>query len=276
MSFQFHKMHGAGNDFVLIDARNAPFALDAARAALIADRHRGIGCDQILVLRETGRDGCLVRYEIWNADGSPAAQCGNGARCVGLYLERNGEAADAPFTLESPSGPVTLIRCDDGEYEVTMGVPDFDAPSVSPDLPAQDDCYRLASPWGALHLGTVSLGNPHALLMITDIDDQAIPEMGAFISTHQSFPQGCNAGFVHVVSPDHIQLRVVERGAGETLACGSGACAAVAILRRSGRVRDTVDVQLPGGRLVIKWRGNNEPLTMKGPAAHVFRGTMNE
>jgi diaminopimelate epimerase len=243
---------------------------------MIADRHRGIGCDQILVLREAVLDGCLLCYEIWNADGSPAAQCGNGARCVGLYLERNGEATDAPFTLESPSGPVTLVRCEDGEYEITMGVPDFDAPSVSPDLPAQDDCYRLASPWGALHLATVSMGNPHALLMITDIDDQAIPEMGAFISTHQSFPQGCNAGFVHLVSPDRIQLRVVERGAGETLACGSGACAAVAILRRSGRVRDTVHVQLPGGRLVIKWRGNNEPLTMKGPAEHVFRGTMNE
>ena len=276
MSFQFHKMHGAGNDFVLIDARTEPFTLDAARAAFIADRHRGIGCDQILVLREAGRDGCLLRYEIWNADGSPAAQCGNGARCLGLYLERNGETGDAPFTVESPSGPVTLTRCDDGEYEVGMGVPDFNAPSVSPDLPAQDEYYRLASPWGALHLGTVSMGNPHALLMTTDIDDRAIPEMGAFISTHQSFPQGCNASFAHIVSPEIIQLRVIERGAGETLACGSGACAAVAILRRSGRVRDTVDVQLPGGRLVIKWRGNNEPLTMKGPAAHVFRGIMNE
>ena len=276
MPLQFHKMHGAGNDFVLIDARGGLFALDAARAARIADRHRGIGCDQILVLRETGREGCLLRYEIWNADGSPAAQCGNGARCVGLYLERSGEAGAMPLTVESPSGPVTLSRCEDGEYEVAMGVPDFDAPHVSPKLPVRDGHYQLASPWGTLSLGTVSMGNPHALLMTTDINDPTIPEMGTFISTHQSFPEGCNAGFAQLLSPEHIRLRVVERGAGETLACGSGACAAVAILRRSDQVRDTVNVQLPGGRLVIKWRGNREPLTMKGPAAHVFRGTMNE
>lgn len=269
-------MHGAGNDFVLVDARNGPFIIDAARAAHIADRHRGIGCDQILVLREARRAGCLLRYEIWNADGSPAGQCGNGARCVGHYLELNGETGTTPFTLESPSGPVTLARCDDGDYEVAMGVPDFGAPSVSPPLPVQDGRYQLDSPWGTLALETVSMGNPHALLLTDDIGDPAIPEMGAFISTHPSFPEGCNAGFAQWLHPGEIRLRVVERGAGETLACGSGACAAMAILRRSERVRDTVIVELPGGRLVIKWCGNEEPLTMKGPAAHVFRGIMNE
>jgi len=276
MAFQFEKMHGAGNDFVLIDARDQSFELDAGRAARIADRHTGIGCDQILLLRKAAGEDALLRYEIRNADGSPAAQCGNGARCVGLYLERCGEIGAEPFLLESPSGLVRLRRCPGGEYEVTMGVPDFDAPSVSPDLPVAGDHYVLESPWGPLELRTVSMGNPHALLLTADIDDPAIPATGRFVSTHQSFPEGCNAGFAEPIGASRIRLRVIERGAGETLACGSGACAAVAILRRSGLVGDTVEVELPGGRLVIKWRGNKEPLTMKGPAEHVFRGTMNE
>ena len=275
MSLEFHKMHGAGNDFVLIDARGRSFSLDAERAARISDRHRGVGCDQILVLRDADGDA-LARYEIWNADGSPAAQCGNGARCVGLYLALNNEAGTAPFALESPSGAITLARCADGEFEVVMGIPDFEAANISPPLPRQDDLYQLDSPWGALALGTVSMGNPHALLLIDDIDDPAIPRMGAFISTHQAFPDGCNAGFAERVGPGQIRLRVIERGAGETLACGSGACAAVAILRRSGRVGETVDVRLPGGRLVISWPGDKQPMIMKGPAEHVFRGTRNE
>jgi diaminopimelate epimerase len=276
MSLHFHKMHGAGNDFVLIDARGEPFALAAGQAAKIADRHLGIGCDQILVLRESDIPKCLLRYEIWNADGSPAAQCGNGARCVGLYLDLNGECGAEPIALESPSGPVSLRRCPEGEFEVTMGVPDFTAASITPRLPTRAALYQLESPWGMLELGTVSMGNPHALLMVADIDDQRIPAMGAFISTHQAFPDGCNAGFAQLESRTDIRLRVVERGAGETLACGSGACAAMAILRRSERVAEAVCVRLPGGQLVIKWRGGQEPLTMKGPAEHVFRGIMND
>ena len=276
MPLHFHKMHGAGNDFVLIDARGKSFALAAREASLIADRHLGVGCDQILVLRESSIAGCLLRYEIWNADGSPAAQCGNGARCVGLYLHLNGEGGAGTIDLESPSGPVSLSRCADGEFQVSMGVPDFTAASVSPRLPTRAGQYQLESPWGKLELGTVSMGNPHALLMVADIEDERIPAMGAFISTHQAFPEGCNAGFAQLESRAHISLRVVERGAGETRACGSGACAAVAILRRSERVAEAVSVRLPGGKLVIKWRGAQEPLTMKGPAEHVFRGTMND
>jgi len=269
-------MHGAGNDFVLVDARRQPFTLDADLAARIADRHRGIGCDQILVLRDSDDPDCMLRYEIRNADGSEAAQCGNGARCVGLFLARSGEIMAEPVTVISPSGPVTLRHCEDGEFEVTMGVPDFDAPGVSPQLPMVDGRYQLASPWGPLALETVSMGNPHALYLVENINDPSIPEMGAYISTHRAFPEGCNAGFAQLDDSGQIRLRVVERGAGETLACGSGACAAMAILRRSGRVGDLVNVMLPGGRLVVKWRGVSEPLSMKGPAEYVFRGTMNE
>ena len=281
---QFHKMHGAGNDFVLIDARanahSGAQVFDPRRASRIADRHLGIGCDQILVLHEARRAGCRLRYEIWNADGSPAGQCGNGARCVGLYLELSGETDAGPFTLESPAGPVTLTRCADGEYEVAMGEPDF-RPEAVPlslplTLPAREGRYRLDSPWGPLELGAVSMGNPDALLPVDDIGDPRIPEMGAWIGSHAAFPAGCNAGFAQVLGPETIRLRVVERGAGETLACGSGACAAVAILRRWGRVGDTVDVLLPGGLLVIKWPEADGPVAMKGPAEHVFRGSMNE
>jgi diaminopimelate epimerase len=276
VSFEFHKMHGAGNDFVLIDARGSDFSIDPRRAAHIADRHLGVGCDQLIVLREPVSPQALLRYEIWNADGSAAAQCGNGARCVGLFLALAGAAGDAAVTVDSPAGPVELRRCPDGEYEVVMGVPDFGAAQVQPELPRRGNSFILDSRWGDLELATVSMGNPHALLLVDDIDDPGIPAMGQFISTHQSFPEGCNSGFAELLDRRSLRLRVVERGAGETLACGSGACAAVAILRRSGRVDDTVYVDLPGGRLLIRWPADNEPMTMKGPAEHVFRGTMNE
>lgn len=274
--FEFHKMHGAGNDFVLIDARAPGRDFDPDLSVRIADRHLGVGCDQVLVLRPPSLEGCLLRYEIWNADGSPAGQCGNGARCVGLFLALGGETGDAPFSLESPSGPVILQRCADGEYEVGMGVPEFSPDKVPHALEGSGDRFRLQSPWGPLEIGAVSMGNPHALLQVDDITDAKIPELGAWISTHADFPQGCNAGFAQVLSPDRIRLRVVERGAGETLACGSGACAAVAILRRAGVLSGRVRVDLPGGRLVIEWPGVDRAMTMKGPAEHVFRGTMNE
>jgi diaminopimelate epimerase len=276
MPLEFHKMHGAGNDFVLIDARGQALDLDSERAARIADRHLGIGCDQILVLRSSDRAECLLRYEIWNADGSPAAQCGNGARCVALYLERSGAAMTKPVTVESPAGPVALRRCSDGEYEVSMGVPEFRAERIPLRLPGEDGRYRLDSPWGLLELGAASMGNPHALLLVEDLGADTIPEIGRYVGRHEAFPEGCNVGFAQLEEPGRIRLRVIERGVGETLACGSGACAAMAILRRSGRVADTLEVVLPGGRLVIKWRGGDEPLIMKGPATHVFRGTMDE
>jgi len=277
MALTFHKMHGAGNDFVLVDARKSEFVLDAKLASRMSDRHKGIGCDQILVLRKALQSDCIARYEVWNSDGSKAGQCGNGARCIGLFLEMNGDTGATPFTVESPSGPVTMRRCSDGEYEIEMGQPDFDAGAIPAELAADGDLYHLDSPWGTLEFGAVSMGNPHSLILTRDIDNPEIPAIGAFINGNAAFPEGCNVGFAQLAGPGRIHLRVVERGAGETLACGSGACAAVAILRRSGKVGDTVDVILPGGHLVIKWRGNEEePLLMKGPAEHVFRGNLNE
>ena len=275
MSTVFHKMHGAGNDFVLLDLREQDYPLDSKCAGLICDRHRGVGCDQILVVRKPAQPQNVACYEIWNSDGSIALQCGNGARCIGLYLELNGDIDGESFTLEGPSGNIVMQQCADGQYEVTMGVPDFEPAKLPLNLAPDDGRYRLESPWGSLEFGAVSMGNPHALLLTDDIADIRIQDIGAFISTHDSFPQGCNVGFAQVENRGKIQLRVYERGAGETLACGSGACAAVAILGQSGRVDDVVDVMLPGGHLVIKWPGNHQPIKMKGPAEHVFRGTLN-
>jgi diaminopimelate epimerase len=276
LALTFHKMHGAGNDFVLIDAREVKFRIDPELASRISDRRLGIGCDQILVLREANHSDHVARYDIWNSDGSEAGQCGNGARCIGLYLDMTDDTGNATFSVESPAGPVTMRRCDDEEYEIGMGTPSFEAAAIPLNLDGVDGQYRLNSPWGELEFGAVSMGNPHALILTSDIDNPEIPSIGAYLSKHEAFPDGCNAGFAQLAGPDKIHLRVVERGAGETLACGSGACAAVAILRRSGKVGDAVDVLLPGGQLVIKWCGNEEPLLMKGPARYVFRGTLNE
>ena len=276
MSINFHKMHGAGNDFVLLDLREQDYPLDSRRAGLISDRRLGVGCDQILLVQNPVRPENAAAYEIWNSDGSPALQCGNGARCIGLYLELNGELDADTFGIESPSGDIDMKRCPDGQFEATMGVPDFVPSNVPLMLASEAGLYRLESPWDQLEFGAVSMGNPHALVLIDDIDDSRIPEIGAFISGHKAFPEGCNAGFAQLDGRDRIRLRVYERGAGETLACGSGACAAVAILRQWGRVDDVVDVLLPGGHLVIKWPGNNQPLKMKGPAVHVFTGKLSE
>lgn len=270
----FHKMHGAGNDFVLLDLRQQNLAIDAARASRLADRRLGIGCDQLLILRPPQHSGSKLRYEIRNADGSPAGQCGNGARCIALYLAMNGEADAETLILESPSGVVRIDRCADGEFEVDMGEPSFEPALVPVSLLPQHGSYQLDSPWGPLSFGAASMGNPHALVEIDDIEQAALGTVGAFLSRHEVFTEGCNAGFVQVIDRGNIRLRVFERGAGETAACGSGACAAVAILRRGGRVNDVVNVFLPGGHLVIKWPGTGARLSMKGPASHVFSGTV--
>ena len=275
MSIVFHKMHGAGNDFVLLDLREQEYTLDPKRAGLISDRQLGVGCDQILAVHKPENPGNIIRYEIWNSDGSQALQCGNGARCIGHFLDLNGEIEDQAFTLESPSGPVIMKKCNDGQYEVEMGTPDFEPANIPLNLSPVKGRYRLETPWEPVEFGAVSVGNPHALVLVEDITTIGINEIGAFISTHEAFPKGCNVGFAQVDDRAKIQLRVYERGCGETLACGSGACAAVAILKQWDRLDEAVDVLLPGGHVVIKWPGSKQPIKMKGPAEHVFRGTLN-
>lgn len=283
MPLHFHKMHGAGNDFVLVDLRDSDAQFDAERARTVANRPSGVGCDQVLVLRQSDLDDCVARYEVFNPDGSRAQQCGNGARCIGLYLTRRGEAGRS-FNLEAPTGTVRVRKCEDGEYEVDMGVPSFkpgdlpfdpQAPDVSAG-PSAGHRYELTAGDRTVDVGVVSVANPHAVISVDDIESAQVAEIGPVIATHPAFPEGCNVGFAQVADPGRILLRVFERGTGETLACGSGASAAVAVLRLDGRVSGSVEVILKGGRLVIKWDGVGQNLFMKGPAAHVFRGTLDE
>lgn len=284
-------MHGAGNDFVLLDYRHSGESLDAGTAAHIADRRRGVGCDQVLVLKASDKSDCAARYEVFNSDGSPAGQCGNGVRCIALYLQQCGEfgagsdAGDSPGSqvlhLEGPSGVVKVKSCADGEFECAMGEPLFDLSAVPVEASharAVTGGHRLTLEVDgkAIEVGTVSMGNPHAVMTVPDVVSAEVTALGPEISRHSAFPDGCNAGFAQVLDAENIRLRVHERGAGETLACGSGACAAVAVLKMNDRVASAVNVFLPGGHLVIKWDGPGNEMTMKGPAAHVFRGTLGE
>ena len=272
-ALRFSKMHGAGNDFVVLDLRDGTPPPDAALSRALADRHTGVGCDQILTIEPPRSEGAVASYRIWNADGGNAAQCGNGARCVAAWLVRDGAARGERFVLDSPSGRHEVERLPGGEYRIAMGVPAFDpalVPLAGHDT-AQDE-YLLALGEPAVKVGAVSMGNPHALVEVDDVATAPVAELGAALQRHPAFPDSVNVGFAQVLSRDAIRLRVFERGVGETQACGSGACAAAAILMRRGHVAREVSVALPGGTLHIGWRADDAPITMAGPAAFVFEG----
>ena len=274
MGVRFHKMHGAGNDFVLLDLRDQSFDINPETAAALSNRQTGIGCDQVLVLRKPGLAGSVVEFEVWNADGSRAEQCGNGVRCIGLYLDTRGEAPPGVFGIRGPMATIQVECLRDGQVRVNMGEPGFD-PGTIPVTAEQDGVwYDLRIGSRSLRVGAVSMGNPHALLLVDDIHNARVAELGPAISGNPAFPHGCNAGFAEVLDWENISLRVFERGAGETQACGSGACAAVAILHRAETVGHKVLVNQVGGGLIIEWPGKNAPIMMTGPACHVFEGNL--
>ena len=281
---RFTKMHGAGNDFVVLDLRNGQSPPDPATCARIADRHRGVGCDQLLTVEAPREAGSVASYRIWNADGSPSGQCGNGARCIAAWLVRDGAApAQGDFAIDSPGTTHRVAHDEQGGFVIDMGTPKF-APADIPlagFLQAQDDyVVQLAHGERIEHLrfGAVSMGNPHALIEVADVDAADVARIGPALQRHAAFPQSVNVGFAQVLSPSHIRLRVFERGVGETLACGSGACAAVAVLMVRGRLDGDreVAVDLPGGRLRIRYDRHAGTISMGGPAAFVFEATMQE
>jgi diaminopimelate epimerase len=274
MAAVFQKMHGAGNDFVLLDLRDQSFFLDAAVVARLANRRTGVGCDQVLVLRDPADSANVVDFEVWNADGSRAEQCGNGVRCIGLYLSGRGEAPPGRFRIGGPLAPVEMECLENARIRVNMGEPVFEASAVPVTAEPVDGGYRLTIGKSSLIVDAVSMGNPHALLQVSDIRQARVGSLGPEISGHSAFPNGCNAGFAEVLDRGRISLRVFERGAGETAACGSGACAAVAILHRSGLVENKVLVNQVGGELIIEWSGKGHPVMMTGPASHVFEGNL--
>jgi diaminopimelate epimerase len=270
----FTKMHGAGNDFVVIDLRDGTPPPTPAQCRRLADRRKGVGCDQVLTIERSDAKGVLAAYRIWNSDGSPAAQCGNGARCVAAWLARQGVDGDR-FELESPAGRHQVERLGEGRWRISMGVPDFEparVPMVGFDAPRDE--YVIACGGAILPIGAVSLGNPHAVVEVDDVDTAQVAELGPMLQDCGTFPDSANVGFAQVVARDTVRLRVHERGAGETLACGSGACAAVAVLARRGRIDRDVDVVLPGGTLRVAWPRDDAPMTMAGPAEFVFEGTL--
>ena len=273
MSRRFSKMHGLGNDFVMVDARETPLALDKAAIRALADRHLGIGFDQLLTI-EPARDGeSAYYYGIWNADGDPVGQCGNGVRCVAAWLHRDGGIGlDEDVQLESPSGPVRVRLIDPLTVAVDMGEPQFDPARIPFDAAAEADSYALDVNGETLAIGAVSMGNPHAVAVVDMLEGTRVERLGPLVTAHPRFREGCNAGFVALRGRDAVDLRVHERGSGWTQACGSGACAAMAVLRRRGLVDAQVDVHLPGGVLHVAWDGPGHPLWMTGPAAFVFEG----
>jgi len=272
MALKFSKMHGAGNDFVLLDLRGGRAAPDADSVRAIADRHTGVGFDQLLAIVDSTRADCLAGYRIWNSDGSAAQQCGNGARCVAAWLVRDGAAAPAGFVLDSPAGPIAVDCLPDGRFALDMGRPVFVPAQIPLRASHEQERYEWRERERTLRFGAASMGNPHALVEVEDVARAPVVAQAAALQGSGLFPQGVNVGFAQLLSRSQIRLRVVERGVGETLACGSGACAAVAILVRQGKVDRQVDVHLPGGTLSIDWPGDGASVRMAGPAAFVFEG----
>ncbi|WP_036171443.1 diaminopimelate epimerase [Noviluteimonas dokdonensis] len=273
-SLRFTKMHGAGNDFVMVDLRHGQPVPDASLCRALADRHAGVGCDQIITIEAPRNATSAASYRIWNADGSHAQQCGNGARCVAAFVVRDGTAQGARFALDSPAGTHAVDVLPGNRYRIAMGVPDF-VPAHVPLAGCGDDArdaYDVDVDGQSLHIGAASMGNPHALIEVDDIATARVGLQGPALQRSAAFPESVNVGFAQVIARDRIRLRVYERGVGETLACGSGACAAAAILMRRGRIDREVVVALPGGELQIAWPDAASPVTMAGPAAFVFEG----
>lgn len=271
---RFTKMHGCGNDFVVFDTFSGPLELGPEQLRQIADRRRGIGCDQVLLLGPA-RDGKAdVRYRIFNADGGEVMQCGNGARCAALYLREKGLLSKARIIAETGAGALVLTVGEDKNVRVNMGRPDFDPARIPLAHGPEAERYRLALAGETLEFAALALGNPHAVVEVEDVDDADVRGLGAGLQQSGLFPEGVNAGFMQVLHPGAFRLRVFERGAGETLACGSGAAAAMVAGRRRRRLEARAEAELPGGRLDLSWAGAGEPVYLSGPATTVYEGTL--
>lgn len=282
MKLSFTKMHGLGNDFVVLDGIHQKLDLTQAQWKALADRHFGIGADQILVVEKPQGDADF-RYRIFNSDGGEVEQCGNGARCFVRFVHDKGLTAKRAIRVETLGGLIEPRLEDDGMVTVDMGVPQFAPDSLPFDARAAEEAEEAHGYWLSVgsaeelqrvNLGIVSMGNPHAVQVVADVDTAPVATQGPLIEGHAAFPKRVNAGFMQVLSPTHIRLRVYERGAGETLACGTGACAAVVTgIERGLLARDkAVQVDTRGGALSIRWAGPGTPVLMTGPAVAVFEG----
>jgi diaminopimelate epimerase len=270
-TLRFTKMEGLGNDFVVVDATNAPFTLAAPEIRRLADRRFGVGCDQVLVVEAAAGDADFG-YRIFNADGGEVEQCGNGARCFVVFVREHGLTDKRTIRVETKGGVIVPALEDDGEVSVDMGRPRFAAADIPFEGGSGEALDTLAVDGREIQVSAVSMGNPHAVVRVDDVDAAPVATLGPAIEAHRRFPKRVNAGFMQVVDRATIRLRVYERGAGETLACGTGACAAVVAGRRLDLLDERVRVVTRGGELTVAWPGGDASVTMKGPACTVFEG----
>jgi diaminopimelate epimerase len=272
MKLHFTKMHGIGNDFVVIDAYTQNITLSVTQIKQLADRHFGVGCDQLLLVEKSDLADVDFRYRIFNADGGEVEQCGNGARCFVRYVHDKGLTDKTEIRVETVNEIIRLYLEENGQVKVNMGAPRFmpqDIPLLADALAAS---YALEVNGQTVQLFALSMGNPHAVQIVDNVDTAPVASMGPSIERHAAFPQRVNAGFMQIVNKHQIRLRVFERGTGETLACGTGACAAAVAGIRAGLLQSPVQVQMPGGELSIAWAGEDTPVWMTGPAVSVFEG----
>jgi diaminopimelate epimerase len=272
MRLKFTKMQGAGNDFVVIDAYTQPIQLTTTQIKRIANRFFGVGCDQLLMVERAQQAGVDFRYRIFNADGGEVQQCGNGARCFVKFVVEKGLVNKREINVETASDVINLTLQQDGQVTVNMGPPRFQPEQLPFEAEAEALQYLLMLNDKQIKIAAVSMGNPHAITLVQNVDTYDVKDIGPLIESHTRFPERVNAGFMQVLNTHEIKLRVYERGSGETLACGTGACAAVVSGIRLGELQSPVLVHMRGGDLNISWAGGDKPVMMTGPAEIVFEG----
>ncbi|MBB3061045.1 diaminopimelate epimerase [Microbulbifer rhizosphaerae] len=272
MRVKFTKMHGLGNDFVMLDGISQRIKLSPEKIRRLADRHFGVGCDQVLVVEPPRTPDADFRYRIYNADGGEVENCGNGARCFARFVRERRLTGKRQLVVETAGGILQLNLLEGDQVSVDMGVPALEPEQIPFIADRYADTYPLEVDGEVYTIGAVSMGNPHAVLLVEDVEQAPVNTLGPKIENHDRFPQRVNAGFLQVDSRTETRLRVFERGVGETRACGTGACAAVVSAHQRGLVDDTVRVRLPGGTLTIHWSGPEQPVTMTGPATTVYYG----
>ena len=272
MRLRFTKMQGAGNDFMVVDLVTQQAVLTPTQIRQLADRHFGVGFDQLLLVEPPTDPGIDFKYRIFNADGGEVEQCGNGARCFARFVRDQRLSWKERITVETRGGLLELLLERDGSVTVDMGAPDFSPKALPFQAEAEALHYPLEVAGQSIEIGAVSMGNPHAVLVVDDVERAPVTTLGPAIGSHPRFPKGVNVGFMQIVDRTTIKLRVHERGAGETLACGTGACAAAVIGMRRGQLDEQVTVRLTGGELLIRWAGNGAHVWMSGPATRVYEG----
>jgi diaminopimelate epimerase len=272
MLLRFTKMHGLGNDFVVIDAITQRISLSGNQIRHLADRHFGVGFDQLLIVEPPHTPDVDFHYRIYNADGGEVEQCGNGARCFAKFVRDQKLTHKNTIRVSTQCGNLTLHVTDDDQVRVDMGVPQLTPSKIPFNVEKKSITYDLSLDKQTITISAVSMGNPHAVMIVDSVKAAPVATMGPKIEKHELFPQRCNAGFMQIVSRDEINLRVYERGAGETLACGTGACAAVVSGILQGLLNKKVTANLLGGTLLIEWAGEGKPVIMTGPATRVFEG----